>query len=167
VRGIATFAMLVVALSTTAYAAQSLHPKIIAAHSHRDDVAPPAGHGKVAPADEYFGRLKMSVLGIRNELNHLQSQVDAQPETSASVMGPASLVEDAIKDWERHYPTDPWLAKDVYLLTHLYANVHSDEAHARAVRGLQWLSAKYQASGFAQKATTEVNTPQAAAALKR
>ena len=156
--------MLVVALSTTAYAAQSPHrPQIVAAASHRDEVAPPAGHGKVAPADEYFGRLKMSVLGIRNELNHLQSQVDAQPDTSVSVMGPASLVEDAIKDWERHYPSDPWLAKDVYLLTHLYANVRSDEAHTRAVLGIQWLARKYQASGFAERAMSEVNQSDASA----
>jgi len=143
--------MLVVALSTTAYAGQSSH--------HRDDIAPPAGHGKVAPADEYFGRLKMSVLGIANELNKLQSQVDGQPEMSASVLDPASLVEDAIHDWERHYPGDPWLAKDVYKLTHLYANVRTDEGHTRAVRGIAWLRAKYQASGFAQKAMGEVNQP--------
>lgn len=151
---------LVVALSATASAGQSSH------HSRKDDVAPPAGHGRVAPADEYFGRLKMSVLGIRNELNHLQSQVDGQPETSESVMGPASLVEDAIKDWERHYPSDPWLAKDVYLLTHLYANVHSDDGRTHATHGLQWLRAKYQASGFVQKVMTEVNETAAAGASK-
>lgn len=154
------FVVLFVALSTTAYAGQTSH------HPKKDDVAPPAGHGRVAPADEYFGRLKMSVLGIRNELNHLQTQVDGQPETSASVMGPASLVEDAIKDWEQHYPSDPWLAKDVYLLTHLYANVHSDEGHSHAIHGLTWLRAKYQASGFAQKVMTEVNQNSAAGASK-
>lgn len=165
-RGIATFAMLVVALSTTAYAGQTSHHKHIAAHSNKDDVAPVAGHGKVAPADEYFGRLKMSVLGIRNELNHLQSQVDGQPEMSASVMGPASLVEDAIKDWERHYPSDPWLAKDVYLLTHLYANVHNDEGHLHAIQGVSWLRTRYQASGFAQKVMTEVDQPVVVSAPK-
>ena len=161
VRGIALFAVLTAALSTAALAAPAHHVKAAAHHQKvRDDVAPPAGHGKVAPADEYFGRLKMSVLGIRNELNHLQSQVEASPENSESVMGTASLVEDAIKDWERHYPSDPWLAKNVYQLTHVYANVRSDVGHSHAMSTLQWLTARYDKNGKAglsAKARQEVN----------
>jgi len=159
VRGIALFAVLTAVLSTAAVAAPQHHAKAAVHHKAADDVAPPAGHGKVAPADEYFGRLKMSVLGIRNELNHLQSQVEGSPTTSESVMGTASLVEDAIKDWEKHYPGDPWLAKNVYLLTHVYANVHSDDGHTHAVTSLHWLMSRYDknGTGLGRKARAEID----------
>lgn len=157
-RGIALFAVLTAALSTAAVAAPQHHAKAAVHHKAADDVAPPAGHGKVAPADEYFGRLKMSVLGIRNELNHLQTQVEGSPAGSESVMGTASLVEDAIKDWEKHYPADPWLAKNVYQLTHVYANVRTDNGHLHAVTSLHWLMSRYdkKGTGLAGKARAEV-----------
>jgi hypothetical protein len=168
VRWIALFTVLAAAALSTApvVAAQPHHAgagaktKAHAAHATKkkhDDVPPDAGFGKVAPADEYFGRLKMSVLGIRNQLNHLQAQVEGSPETSESIMGNAALVEDAIHDWERHYPKDPWLAKTVYSLTHVYANVRSDSGHAHAMESLHWLTARYQKAGFSEKAQSEVS----------
>ena len=36
---------------------------------------------RVAPADEYFGRLKMSILGIRNTIRDMGLKADADPRT--------------------------------------------------------------------------------------
>ena len=33
----------------------------------------------VAPADEYFGRMKMSILGIRNEIHDLTLKIGFEP----------------------------------------------------------------------------------------
>jgi hypothetical protein len=124
--------------------------------STTDEVAPPAGFGSIAPADEYFGRLKMSVLGIRNELLQLESKIDAAPYAGDSIMSTAALVEDALHDWQNHYPGDPWLAKSVYQLEHMYAKVRSEAGHRSAMRVLSWLIASYSNTPYPQEALDDV-----------
>lgn len=65
----------------------------------------------LAPADEYFGRMKMSVLGIRNELNGLERKVAFERGNAAGLTGRLALVDDAINDWRGHYPRDTWLPR--------------------------------------------------------
>ena len=113
---------------------------------------------RVAPADEYFGRLKMSILGIRNELRDLDQRLTYTPNDGAAVMGTAAFVEDAIRDWQSKYPADPWLPRTVYQLTHLYARVHSDGGHVKAVSTLHWLVTRYHTSPFCSVARNEVGS---------
>ncbi len=74
-------------------------------------------HSRVAPADEYFGRLKMSILGVRNQLKDLTAKVQFAPDRGGDILGAATMVEDAIRDWEHKYPQDSWLPKSVFLLS--------------------------------------------------
>jgi hypothetical protein len=98
---------------------------------------------RIAPADEYFGRLKMSILGIRNQLHDLELRLQFAPDKSEDVLGSAATVEDAMRDWEHKYPADPWLPKSVYELTSLYANVHTPHGYSNATRCLRWLLGRY------------------------
>lgn len=109
---------------------------------------------RVAPADEYFGRLKMSILGIRNQLRDLDARLQYTPEKSADVLGSAAYVEDALHDWEHKYPTDPWLAKDVYQLTSLYSHVHTGEGQRCETRTMHWLLGRYGKTRYAHEART-------------
>jgi outer membrane protein assembly factor BamD (BamD/ComL family) len=111
-----------------------------------------------APADEYFGRLKMSILGIRNQLQRLTQEVEEDPGNAPNTLGTAGLTEDSIKEWEAHYPRDPWLAKTVYLVVHLYAKMPPKTGHAQALKALSWLIAKYPGSEFTTSALQEVGT---------
>jgi hypothetical protein len=113
---------------------------------------------RVAPADEYFGRLKMSILGIGNQLRDLDLRARYSPEKGADVLGSAAFVEDALHDWEHKYPQDPWLPKDVYGLAHLYADVHSDEGHRHATSTMHWLIARYGGTHYGRLARTELAT---------
>jgi hypothetical protein len=113
---------------------------------------------RLAPADEYFGRLKMSILGIRNELRDLDQRLTYSPDKAADVLGSAAFVENAIQDWEAKYPADPWLARSVYQLTHLYARIHTSDAHIKAVNALHWLVTRYRTSPFCTVAQTEVGS---------
>ena len=126
-----------------------------------DATLPVAGSSatKPAPADEYFGRLKMSILGIRNQLNHLTRQVESDSAASEGALGASSLTEESIKEWEQKYPRDPWLAKTVYMLVHLYAKMPPEIGHASAVKALGWLLAKYPDSEFTEQAIAEVKQP--------
>ena len=71
--------------------------------------APAAAATRVAPADEYFGHLKMSILGIRNQLRDLETRVTYRGQSRSSLLGKASFLEDAMADWSAKYPADPWI----------------------------------------------------------
>jgi hypothetical protein len=67
-----------------------------------------------APADEYFGKLKISFLGINNTLR--DAAVTAGDHTTdPSVINKVGFAEDALTDWEKKYPRDPQLTRTYYL----------------------------------------------------
>jgi len=70
-----------------------------------------ANMSDVAPADQYFGQLRMSVLGIRNELNALERRAVGGDRNVAAMNGKLAMVDDAMRDWRRHYPRDSWLPR--------------------------------------------------------
>jgi hypothetical protein len=102
---------------------------------------------QVAPADEYFGRLKLSILGIRNTIKDMGLKADADPSRAvAVVMGSVGLTEDALRDWEKKYPHDTWIPPAMLSLERLYAKVDSDDARARAKAIMVWLVHDYPQS---------------------
>ena len=61
-----------------------------------------------APADEYFGRLKLSNIGVHNIIHALAVEGYsplALPLERTRIMG----VETAIVEWAEAFPRDPWL----------------------------------------------------------
>ena len=104
----------------------------------------------LAPADRYFGRLKMSILGVRNALHDLSVRADVHPEDAEHIYDKAVLVEDALHDWQRHFPRDPWIPKYAYSLAQLYGKLDLDDARVRKNDTLDWLIATYPESEFAQ-----------------
>ena len=104
----------------------------------------------LAPADRYFGRLKMSILGVRNALKDLSARADTHPEDAEHVFDKAVLVEDALRDWQKHFPRDPWIPKYAYSLAQLYGKLDYDDARTRKSETLDWLIATYPESEYAQ-----------------
>jgi hypothetical protein len=109
-----------------------------------------ADFSNLAPADRYFGRLKMSILGVRNSINDLSARADAHPEDAEHVFDKAVLVEDALRDWHAHFPRDPWIPRYAYSLAQLYGKLDMDEARVRRNDMLDWLGATYPESQYAQ-----------------
>jgi hypothetical protein len=67
-----------------------------------------------APADEYFGRTKLSPIGVHNEVNRISKYLDAgwgERMTKETV-----YVIDSLDDWQHQYPRD-------YELPRLYKRV--------------------------------------------
>jgi hypothetical protein len=113
---------------------------------------------KVAPADEYFGRLKLSILGIRNTIKDMGLKADADPAHAvSSVMGSVSLTEDAMRDWEKKYPADSWIPPAILSLERLYAKVDSDAARAHAKVVMVWLVHDYPKSAPAKIGQKELS----------
>lgn len=115
-------------------------------------------HFAVAPADEYFGRLKMSILGIRNTIRDAALKADADPvHAENAVMGSVGLTEDAMRDWEKKYPHDSWIPPALFSLERLYAKVDSDVARAKAKFVMLWLVHDYPASPQAKVGKKELS----------
>lgn len=108
-------------------------------------------HGAVAPADEYFGRLKMSVLGIANVIHDMRNRVETSPERTPSIFGGLANVADAIRDWETKYPHDTWIAKDLLALENCYLAAPGDRAQDMAIRTEAWLQHDYGRTAYAAK----------------
>ena len=115
-------------------------------------LADPTPRSKVAPGDEYFGRLKMSVLGISNVIKDMRLRVEANAEKTPSIFGSLALVEDALRDWQRKYPRDTWIAKDLYALEVTYLKGSGEKARMLALKTEAWLHRDYPKTMYAVEA---------------
>jgi hypothetical protein len=89
---------------------------------------------KVAPADEYFGRMKMSILGITNSIKDTGLREGYDPANAAKYFNSLALTEDALEDWAQKYPQDSWIPRRAYDLSHDFWKMHTPAADAQAQR---------------------------------
>jgi hypothetical protein len=104
---------------------------------------------KLAPADEYFGRYQLSVLGIANAIRDAETKLDAGADAATVIDGPLAYANDAIVAWEAAYPQDPWIAKDLLALETAYLKARTPAGHDLAASTLAWLAKDYGASHYA------------------
>ncbi|MDB5040488.1 MAG: hypothetical protein JWN27_1214 [Candidatus Eremiobacteraeota bacterium] len=110
---------------------------------------------KVAPADEYFGKLKMSILGIRNVIKDQGLKVDVFPEKADSTLNSIELAEDAVHDWQHKYPCDSWLPGTIYAIEHFYGKIHTAGGVKHVHAAFAWLRHDYPKSRFVMVALRE------------
>jgi hypothetical protein len=67
-----------------------------------------------APADEYFGKMKMSFLGINNTF-HDATIMSGEHTVDHGIVTKVSFADDALQDWSKRYPHDPQLARTYFL----------------------------------------------------
>jgi hypothetical protein len=119
-----------------------------------------SSHSRLAPADEYFGRAKMSVLGIANTIRDAGRRLDEGGSPSAMLQGPLFLAVDAIRDWERKYPSDHWIPRDLLALEMVYLRGGTQQSFGLARRTAAWIAMDYPNSQEAQRARVAVGTPE-------
>ena len=116
---------------------------------------------KLAPADEYFGPLKMSVLGIRNQIHDLgilyAPTYDFDHNLAKRIMAKAVLAEASLRDWAQKYPSDSQIPRYVYLLDQLYARIQLTDAQVKAKACTVWLETQYSATWYARNAKTTIH----------
>jgi hypothetical protein len=93
----------------------------------------------LAPADQYFGVLKLSILGINNTIRDTGLRYDVNHDAFAAALTSASDVEEAIRDWEHKYPRDTQIPHSVFLLQRLYTKILTVDSRDRAQRTATWL----------------------------
>ncbi len=106
-----------------------------------------------APADVSFGIYPLSVFGIENAIKRADARADAYANGLERFdVGPIAYSVVAIRDWERRYPSDPWIPKELLGLCHFYEHVGTSDAHAAATRAADWLRHDYPSSAYAKAA---------------
>jgi hypothetical protein len=111
-----------------------------------------AQDASLAPADEYFGRFNLSVLGIANSIRDSGTRIDAGDDPAQLFRGPLAFATDAIHAWEERYPDDPWIAKDLLALETVYLKVPTDDGFRLASSTEAWLLSDFPTSAYGAQA---------------
>jgi hypothetical protein len=93
---------------------------------------PAATYSGPAPADEYFGPHKQSILEIRNRLDRMDAKSDRELIDQNAVVELDDIAA-SVSDWRTQYPNDPWLPRAYARLLRDYHRVgasSSDQAVA-------------------------------------
>lgn len=104
---------------------------------------------RLAPADEYFGPFGMSVLGIENDIKHVNFMLDykyGNRESDAAVN-----IAVAVDDMHRVYPRDRDMAKLLYECIAMLGRMTTPQAQAEAAHLRGILTVEYQSSPQAQQ----------------
>jgi hypothetical protein len=110
----------------------------------------------LAPADEYFGRLKLSPFGIRHKIFALKDDLHHARFHPDSIQHDALLIEDALRDWFTRYPDDPWLPATAWNLATLYEELPGSDAQSRAVAALRFVHDSFSDTPYAQYAAKDL-----------
>ena len=133
------------ALATAAFAASPPKPK-----PH-----PAPAPVKVAPADEYFGRMKMSILGISNSIRDTGTREGFDPVGASRYYSSLAMTQDALQDWARKYPHDTWIPRRAYDMSHDFWRMHTSDGDAAANRCRALLFAQFPHDHWTSVARSE------------
>jgi hypothetical protein len=103
----------------------------------------------LAPADEYFGQMGYSILGIENELKHINYMLDynyGNREAAQTV-----LVAQSIDDMHKVYPRDRDMPMLLLSCLTTLGRMDSDDAKAAAAHLRSILTVEYQDSPEARR----------------
>ena len=75
-----------------------------------------------APGDEYFGRMKMSYLGIDNTFHDDLIRAGSYT-TDSKLLSGINFADEALTAWSHKYPNDPQLARSYFLAFQMYRKI--------------------------------------------
>jgi hypothetical protein len=108
-----------------------------------------------APADRYFGRLKMSFLGINNTLR-FEALRAGDHSTDSSIVNKVNYADDSLRAWAEEFPRDPQLAHSYFLAVLVYQKIWTKPAQEKAWAYMQLILAKYPETYFAKRVRNDI-----------
>jgi hypothetical protein len=121
------------ALNATPYDDHTWHP--FAAIARPFTSAP-------APADEYFGRFKLSNLGMRNIIHDMNIEGDS-PLALQLQETRIHAVAGALSDWTNRYPRDVWVPRTTTSFVKFLERKQTPEAASLAISYAVYLADKF------------------------
>ncbi|MGA9018900.1 MAG: hypothetical protein WB438_08220 [Candidatus Cybelea sp.] len=110
-----------------------------------------------APADEYFGKFKMSALRVRYETMQLKKRYETHQLLPEQAQHLLLLTEDSFDQWAARYPDDPWLASTGLLIAALYAELPGDVAREHAVKLYVYVKVHFPHSRYAAESRASLH----------
>lgn len=104
-----------------------------------------------APGDEYFGRMKMSYLGIDN--TYKDGAISAGDfTTDPKLISKLDFATEALHRWAQKYPNDPQLARTYFLGVQVLRKVYTQPEQQTTWEFMQILVHKYPNTYFGKQA---------------
>ena len=100
-----------------------------------------------APGDEYFGRMKLSYLGINNTFRDEAIRAGAYT-TDSGLISKVNFADEALNQWMQRYPGDPQLARSYYLAIEVYKRIYTKDAQDKAWHYMQLEIKQFPTSYF-------------------
>lgn len=100
-----------------------------------------------APGDEYFGRLKISYLGIDNTFRDGAISAGAYT-TDPNLIKKLMYADEALQRWAAKYPNDPQLPRSYFLGIQVLRKVYTQPGQDLAWHYMQVLVTKYPSTYF-------------------
>lgn len=100
-----------------------------------------------APGDEYFGRMKLSYLGINNTF-HDETVRAGDYTTDPGIISKVGFADEALEAWSHKYPGDPQLARSYYLAIAMYRKIYTLDAQRKAWTYMHILTTRFASSYF-------------------
>ena len=110
-----------------------------------------------APADRYFGKLKMSALRVRYETMQLRKRYETHQLRADETIHLLVLTEDAFDEWSRLYPKDPWLASTGFAMAQLYEELPGQLSRDRAVKLFAYVKTSFPNTRYAAQSRNELH----------
>jgi len=108
-----------------------------------------------APGDEYFGRMKISYLGIDNTFKDGSISAGAYT-TDPKVIAKLMFADEALQRWAAKYPSDPELARSYFLGVQVFRKVYTQPGQELAWHYVQILITKYPKTYFGKNVKASV-----------
>ena len=100
-----------------------------------------------APGDEYFGRMKLSYLGIDNTFKDGSISAGAYT-TDQRVIAKLMFADDALRRWAQKYPNDPQLARSYFFGEQVFRKVYTQDGQHVAWEYITILTHKFGSTYF-------------------
>jgi hypothetical protein len=100
-----------------------------------------------APGDEYFGRMKMSYLGIDNTYKDGAVSAGAYT-TDPHLISKLDFATEALRRWAQKYPQDPQLARSYFLGIQVLRKIYTQGEQQTAWEFMQLLVTRYGKTYF-------------------
>jgi len=100
-----------------------------------------------APGDEYFGKMKLSYLGINNTF-HDETIRAGDYTTDSNIINKVGFADDALQAWASKYPGDPELARSYFLAITMYKKIYTQTYQEKAFNYMHVIVARFGTSYF-------------------
>jgi hypothetical protein len=109
-----------------------------------------------APGDEYFGRMKMSYLGIDN--TYKDGAISAGDYTTdPRLISKLDFATEALHRWAAKYPNDPQLARSYFLGIQVLRKVYTESEQQTTWEFIELLVTKYGGTYFGKVTKASVS----------